>query len=89
MRGALKTAPYHVSTQIVSTSTSFLLILMKSITNSNGSVDPRNQFTVTYAKREAKKLLNLETALMQHYGYNRSQLHKQLIRERCDMLAIN
>ena len=36
---------------------------------------------ISYGKREAPKLLKMEDALMEHFGFNRSQLHKNLIRD--------
>lgn len=36
---------------------------------------------ISYTSREADKLLAMEEHLMDKYGYNRSQLHKQLVRE--------
>lgn len=35
---------------------------------------------ISYTSQEADKILAMESYLMDHYGYNRSQLHKQLIR---------
>ena len=37
--------------------------------------------TISYARHE-ERVLNMEDYLMGHYGYDRSQLHKVLIRER-------
>tara|TARA_Y100000004_G_scaffold106370_1_gene119380 strand:- start:801 stop:962 length:162 start_codon:yes stop_codon:yes gene_type:complete len=36
---------------------------------------------ISYTSREADKLLAMEEHLMEKFGYNRSQLHKQLVRE--------
>jgi len=36
---------------------------------------------ISYARHE-ERVLNMEDYLMGHYGYDRSQLHKVLIRER-------
>ena len=37
--------------------------------------------TISYARHE-ERVLNMEDYLMGHYGYDRSQLHKALVRER-------
>ena len=37
--------------------------------------------TISYQKQEAQKVIGMENELMEHFGYNRSQLHKTLIRE--------
>ena len=37
---------------------------------------------ISYQGLEAKKVLHMEDVLMQKYGYNRSQLHKVLVREK-------
>lgn len=37
--------------------------------------------SISYQKNEADKILMMEDWLMTHYGYNRSQLHKQLVRK--------
>ena len=39
---------------------------------------------ISYQSSEAK-VLEMEDWLMQHNGYNRSQLHKQLVREKYQM----
>ena len=39
---------------------------------------------ISYQSSEAK-VLEMEDWLMQHNGYNRSQLHKQLVREKSQM----
>ena len=38
---------------------------------------------ISYGRKEAKKILRMEDELMDHYhfGYNRSQLHKNLARD--------
>lgn len=33
-------------------------------------------FTISYQKQEAEKVPGMETELMDHFGYSRSQLHK-------------
>ena len=38
--------------------------------------------SISYQQQEVDKVLKMESELMKHYGYNRSQLHKTLIRER-------
>ena len=37
--------------------------------------------SISYQQKEADKLLKMEDELMEYYGYNRSQLHKTLIRD--------
>ena len=46
-------------------------------------LDNRRQVVVSisYQRNEADKVLMMEDWLMSHYGYNRSQLHKQLVRK--------
>jgi len=38
-------------------------------------------FTISYQKQEAEKVMGMENELMEHFGYNRSQLHKTLVRD--------
>lgn len=38
-------------------------------------------FTISYQKQEAEKVMRMENELMEHFGYNRSQLHKTLVRD--------
>ncbi len=38
-------------------------------------------FTISYQKQEAEKVTKMENELMEHFGYNRSQLHKTLVRD--------
>jgi len=38
--------------------------------------------SISYQQQEATKILAMEDYLMNHYGYNRSQLHKQLVRDK-------
>ncbi len=38
--------------------------------------------SISYQQQEVNKILKMEDELMKHYGYNRSQLHKTLVRER-------
>ena len=42
----------------------------------------RNKFTVYYTEREAEKIPKMELVLMDAYGFDRSQLHKELIKEK-------
>ena len=44
--------------------------------------------TVSYGKNECLKLKKMEQTLMEHYGYDFSQLHKVLIRERYNLIRI-
>ena len=41
----------------------------------------QDTFTISYQKQEAKKVIGMEYELMKHFGFNRSQLHKNLIRD--------
>ena len=38
-------------------------------------------FTISYQKQEAEKVTKMENELMEYFGYNRSQLHKTLVRD--------
>jgi hypothetical protein len=44
--------------------------------------------TVSYGSNEAIKLNKMEMMLMEHYGYDFSQLHKVLIRERYNQVSL-
>ena len=44
--------------------------------------------TVSYGSTEAIKLNKMEMMLMEHYGYDFSQLHKVLIRERYNQVSL-
>ena len=43
--------------------------------------------TISYRRHE-ERVLNMEDYLMDHYGYDRSQLHKVLVRERYHKVRI-
>jgi len=43
---------------------------------------------ISYGKWEAKKILRMEDELMDHFGYNRSQLYKNLIRDACSKISL-
>jgi hypothetical protein len=38
--------------------------------------------SISYQQKEAPRLFAMEHYLMDHFGFNRSQLHKQLIRDK-------
>ena len=38
-------------------------------------------FTISYQKQEAEKVMGMENELMEYFWYNRSQLHKTLVRD--------
>ena len=41
----------------------------------------QDTFTISYQRQEAEKIIGMEKELMSHFGYNRSQLHKALVRD--------
>ena len=41
----------------------------------------QDTFTISYQRQEAKKVIGMEYELMEHFGFNRSQLHKHLVRD--------
>ena len=41
----------------------------------------QDTFTISYQRQEAKKVIGMEYELMEHFGFNRSQLHKNLVRD--------
>lgn len=41
-----------------------------------------NKKMVSYQEQEIERLSLMESSLMDHYGYNYSQLHKNLVREK-------
>lgn len=41
----------------------------------------QDTFTISYQRQEAKKVIGMEYELMEHFGFNRSQLHKSLVRD--------
>ena len=43
---------------------------------------------ISYGRKEAPKLLRMEDELMNHYGYNRSQLHKNLVRDAYSKISL-
>ncbi len=44
--------------------------------------------SISYQQQEAPKVLAMETYLMDHFGFNRSQLHKQLVRDKYRTLTL-
>ena len=42
----------------------------------------RNKFTISYTEREANKIPKMELVLMDAFGFDRSQLHKELVKEK-------
>ena len=64
--------------------TLFLIIVhTESITQTMTIKTPTKQdtFTISYQRQEAKKVIGMEYELMEHFGFNRSQLHKNLVRD--------
>ena len=43
---------------------------------------------ISYGRKEAKKILRMEDELMDHFGYNRSQLHKNLVRDAYSKISL-
>ena len=64
--------------------TLFLVIVhTENTTQTMTTKTPTKQdtFTISYQRQEAKKLIGMEHELMEHFGFNRSQLHKNLVRD--------
>ena len=59
------------------------IVHTESITQTMTIKTPTKQdtFTVSYQRQEAKKVIGMEYELMEHFGFNRSQLHKSLVRD--------
>ena len=62
----------------------------KSITQIMAIKIPAKQdtFTISYQRQEAKKIIGMEYKLMEHFGFNRSQLHKNLVRDAYRKLSL-
>ena len=43
---------------------------------------------ISYGRKEAQKILRMEDELMDHFGYNRSQLHKNLVRDAYSKISL-
>ena len=43
---------------------------------------------ISYGRYEAPKLLKMENKLMEHFGYNRSQLYKSLLRDAYSKMSL-
>ena len=64
--------------------TLFLIIVhAETITQTMTIKTPTKQgtFTISYQRQEAQKVIGMEYELMKHFGFNRSQLHKNLVRD--------
>ena len=63
--------------------TALVIIHIKSIYQTMTIKPPTRQdtFTISYQRQEAKKVIGMEYELMEHFGFNRSQLHKNLVRD--------
>ena len=64
--------------------TLFLIIVhTETITQTMTIKTPTKQdtFTISYQRQEAEKVIGMEYELMKHFGFNRSQLHKNLVRD--------
>ena len=48
----------------------------------------QDTFTISYQRQEAKKVIGMEYELMEHFGFNRSQLHKNLVRDAYRKLSL-
>ena len=61
----------------------FIIVHTETITQTMTIKAPRKQdtFTISYQRQEAKKVIGMEYELMEHFGFNRSQLHKNLVRD--------
>ena len=45
------------------------------------------KYHISLSSKEANKVMKMENDLMEHFGYNRSQLHKNLIRDAYTKIA--
>ena len=63
--------------------TTIIVVHSESITQIMTIKTPAKQdtFTISYQRQEAKKIIGMEYKLMEHFGFNRSQLHKNLVRD--------
>ena len=63
--------------------TTIIVVHSKSITQIMTIKTPAKQdtFTISYQRQEAKKIIGMEYKLMEHFGFNLSQLHKNLVRD--------
>ncbi len=43
---------------------------------------------ISYGRREAKKIIRIDDELIDHFGYNRSQLHKNLVRDAYSKISL-
>ena len=43
---------------------------------------------IYYGRKEAKKILRMEDELMDHFGYNRSQLHKNMVSDAYSKISL-
>ena len=61
----------------------FIIVHAETITQTMTIKTPTKQdtFTISYQRQEAKKVIGMEYELMEHFGFNRSQLHKSLVRD--------
>lgn len=61
----------------------FIIVHTETITQTMTIKTPSKQdtFTISYQRQEAKKVIGMEYELMEHFGFNRSQLHKNLVRD--------
>ena len=69
---------------------SSLLVHSKSITQIMTIKTPTKQdtFTISYQRQEAEKIVGMEYKLMEHFEFNRSQLHKNLVRDAYRKLSL-
>ena len=70
--------------------TTLVSIHSKSIYQIMAIKTPTKQdtFTISYQRQEAKKVIGMEYELMEHFGFNRSQLHKNLVRDAYRKLSL-
>ena len=61
--------------------TFFIIISLFILANCQLKEPKQVKQHISYGRYEAPRLLKMEDKLMEHFGYNRSQLHKVLV---CD-----
>ena len=72
----LRRIPTRETTALASIHSKFIYQIMTIKTPTK-----QDTFTISYQRQEAKKVIGMEYELMEHFGFNRSQLHKNLVRD--------
>ena len=62
--------------------------MTNSTNQSKWDFNKRNQFNIHFNQYEAPKFKKMEKVLMEYFGQNKSQVYKEAVRDKYNMIAV-